>query len=390
MAEEFVDLYEVLGLPLDAERGVLRKRINELYLDAQRNIDHRHFATRIKFQELFEVTLPQARYILLDDGRRDEYNRLVNTFRSTGVAGGGSVPAPATPVTEEIPLVKGGFSLANEEVAMASNTPLIEPVPEASMDAAQLALEREELWKKWKSGLEAALTVDGGDKPKARGAVTSVPTSFSAVAKPDVAPAPTAQAPTAQAPTAEAPVAATPVAATPVANPIQAAPAPNAAPGSTSKAPPRHKVEIDFNFGDSNAPWRGDSAPAPGAEEIVSEHKRQHTPEEIEARRVERRRQITKEILVNVGFLWSIIGALIIVVPGITLLIVATGHYYPRSAAPLLGYPSLYLWLGGLLVMGLAAFFASRELSKIMRRKKAIEISLLSYEEVLRQHGKTS
>ena len=85
----------------------------------------------------------------------------------------------------------------------------------------QLAREREELWKKWKSGLEEALTVEGEDKPKARSATTASPSSFSSQ------PASVGAAP-----------------ATPKAAPAAAKAQPQAAP----KTAARPKVDISFDF----------------------------------------------------------------------------------------------------------------------------------------------
>ncbi len=348
MAEEFVDLYEVLELPVDADRNTLRKRINELYLDAQRNLDHRTFATRVRYQELFEVTLPQARYILLDDGRRDEYNRLVNAFRGTKNEVAAPPPAPAAP--------SSGFSLAEpvETAIPGPRGPQIDALPAASVDPETLAREREELWKKWKTGLEAALTVEADDKPKARSAATSSPASFSTQS----APAPQTDS-------------------TPAPSPP---PAPKAA---------RPKIDISFAFGEDNAPKRGESAPVPGAEEMVEQHKREHSPEELEKRRTEHRREIMKELLVNVGLVWGSIGAALVVVPGIAGLIALVAHYYPRGGTPLLKYSPNLLWFAGFLLIGIATYFVSATLSKAMRRKKAQELSLLSYEDLLRQTGKS-
>lgn len=369
MAAEFVDLYAVLELPLDAERGVLRKRINELYLDAQRNLDHRHFATRVKYQELFEVTLPQARYILLDDGRRDEYNRMVHAFRG-GESGWAPAPAQASEeaAADGIPQTQapasGGFSLENAP----GSAPTIEALPPQPADSERLMREREELLKKWKADLEAAHAAENGDKPKARGATTSAPSAFSLST-----PAPTAAA---AAPT-------TPI--TPTA-PLAAQPAAPPTPPPAAKTPaPRPKVEISFDSGGESAPRAGESAP--GAEEFEQESL--HSAKEIEARRMEHRLQITKEVLVNVSLIWGVVGALLVIVPGAIGLIATVGHYYPRAAKPLLGFPSLYLWLGGFLLIGVAAYFASRELAKAMRQKKAKEVAELSYEEVLRRHGKS-
>ena len=81
MADEFIDFYKALGLPFDADRKQVRSRINEAYTEAQRNLDHRVFATRVGHQKMFEVILPRARYILLDDSRRDDYDQMVRAFR---------------------------------------------------------------------------------------------------------------------------------------------------------------------------------------------------------------------------------------------------------------------------------------------------------------------
>ena len=69
-----VDLYELLDVPRDADTPRLRKRIAQLYLEAQGNLGHRNFRRRFYYQELFEVYLPQAHHLLLNDARRTEYD----------------------------------------------------------------------------------------------------------------------------------------------------------------------------------------------------------------------------------------------------------------------------------------------------------------------------
>ncbi len=357
MTEEFVDLYQVLELPVDADRNTVRKRVNELYIDAQRNLDHRHFPTRVKFQELFEVTLPQARYILLDDGRRDEYDRLVHAFRGAQ-AGGPPVPpgqASASSTKNQKPgAASGENSLGRPELAdlpiLGERAPAIEPLPQAETDPVQLAQEREELWKKWKVGLEAALTSEG-EKPKSRAAATASPTSFTGVAPPEAA----------------------------------AGSARSAAPAvsdSAPRPPARPKIPGSFDAPEKQAGFSAlappdvQNAPAP-------------SPAEIEARRAQHRRQLMKEVLVNVSLIWGVIGAAIVVVPGLIALIAVAGHFYPRGEAALIAFPSQALWGVGLLLIGVAAFFASRALSGNQSQKKATELSLLSYEELLKQIGKS-
>ena len=121
----------------------------------------------------------------------------------------------------------------------------------------------------------------------------------------------------------------------------------------------------------------------------MADHKRQHSEEEIEARRADNRRQITKEILVNVGLIWGIAGAAMVVIPVIIGLIAANAHYFPRNIATTAKFSPVFMWSVGFLIMGAGGFFASRELSKTMRRKKATELSSMSYEELLRQTGKS-
>lgn len=375
MAEEFIDLYEILELPVDADRNTLRQRINELYLDAQHNLDHRHFATRVKFQQLFEVTLPQARYILLDDARRDEYNRLVRAFRGATVGGppapnSNSEVSPTSPPPVSPTSASGDFSPQRlEERPQSSfsfeNASPIEPVPQIETDPAQLVQEREELWKKWKNGLETAVGAEA-DNPKSRAAVTSAPTSFS------MAPAPVA--------TSDAPVS---PAAPSAPDPIPVAPAPAA------KAPsaPRPKIEISFDGDEKQAPVPDSGAPETA---IFGDETEPIAPSaEIEARRIEHRSQLNKEVLVNASLIWGVIGAALIVVPGLIGLIAASGHYYPRDAKALLNFPHQVLWGIGLLLIAIAAFFASRELSSRMRDKKAAELSSLSYEEFLKRIHKS-
>lgn len=353
MAEEFIDFYEVLELPMESDRDTLRKRINELYLEAQRNIDHRHFATRAKFQEVFEVTMPRARIILLDDDRRDEYDRLVRAFRA---AKNGGPPVPADLAAKSaisksatspgaassqpdffLPRAEPDAEPDAELVTVGQRAPVVEPLPEMGVDPARVEHEREELWKKWKSGLESALSAEA-EKPRSRAAITSAPTWFSVPEEPLTAAGAT----------------------TPVARP-----------GAT---------ESTARVSDSN------SAPDAGFDDrnqsVISSA-------EIEARRLEHRRQLMREVLVNVGLIWGTLGAAILAVPGVIALIAAAAHFYPRGERALLGFPSFVLWGGGLLVIGLAAFFAGRGFSSFMRRKKELELSLLADEEFLERVGKS-
>lgn len=373
MAEEFVDLYEVLDLPVDTDRNTLRKRINELYLDAQRNLDHRTFATRVKYQELFEVTLPQARFILLDDGRRDEYDRMVNAFR--GGKNGTSIPPNAPEAASSVPKVDNP-----NDTLPGDSAPRIEPIPAPDIDPEQLAREREELWKKWKSGLEDALAADDHVRPKSRGATTSTPTSSSF----SFQPAPEAAAVTAD-PTSPPSIQAK-IQPAPAPTPAPT-PAPVAATAAPAKPAARPKVDISFDF------EKKEETPAAAASSgwvDTGTSDLELTVAEIEQRRTEHRRQIMKEMLVNVGLIWGSIGALIIFVPGFWAMVATVGHYYPRNAPPVLKYSPNYIWIGGSIVILGLSYFVAQTLSKSMRRKRANEMAALTYEELLKYVHKSS
>ena len=138
MTDEFVDFYEILELPLDADRSEVRKRISEIYIEAQRNLDHRNFNTRVHYQQLFEIILPQARYILLDEGRRDDYDRLVRASRglagdtrgtsaAPGATAGAATASQKSPQTTEIGQGNSGFK--KSPTGAAGEAPRIDALP---------------------------------------------------------------------------------------------------------------------------------------------------------------------------------------------------------------------------------------------------------------------
>ena len=172
MSDEFVDFYQILELPLDAERSDVRKRINELYVEAQKNLDHRNFDTRVRNQQLFEITLPQARYILLDAGRRDDYDRLVRDSRAPAEGAPASAPKVAPAQTTEISQNVGGFKM--EPTGIPGETPSIDALPDEAPDPETVAREREEMWNKWKTGLQSAMEREAA-KEKARPTEAATP-----------------------------------------------------------------------------------------------------------------------------------------------------------------------------------------------------------------------
>lgn len=134
--DEFIDLYDALNLPQNADIEKVRKRINALYLEAQQNLDHRNAKKRLQYQQLYEIILPQARHLLLDDDRRAEYDRYLTAFKT-----GTKVAATHEP---------------NERrIATSKPTTVTERLKEEEgVDPEKLAEQREDLWAQWKTGLE--------------------------------------------------------------------------------------------------------------------------------------------------------------------------------------------------------------------------------------------
>lgn len=134
---EFVDLYALIAIEPSADAAAVRKRLTETYIDAQNNLDHRNASKRLQYQQMYEVYLPQARHLLLDAGRRAEYDRYLQAYKLGKPLS--QVEAAPAPVVES-----GGISVLTEEIP-EMNEPDVAP--------EVLAQQREELWGKWKSGL---------------------------------------------------------------------------------------------------------------------------------------------------------------------------------------------------------------------------------------------
>ncbi|HVF10826.1 MAG TPA: hypothetical protein VNA16_08490 [Abditibacteriaceae bacterium] len=160
--DEFVDLYEVLGLPVDADADKLRKRINELYLDAQRNLDHRNVQKRLRFQQFYELYLPQARHLLLDPARRAEYDQYLQAYRAHQATGGAGPVAKAPASEKGEPAPSPGDSQEDLTASAQTTVSAQEVVRRAEdEDPEKLAAEREQLWSKWKGSLEQAFREEG-------------------------------------------------------------------------------------------------------------------------------------------------------------------------------------------------------------------------------------
>ena len=140
---EFVDLYEVIGVGRDALIPDIRKRITEMYLDAQNNLDHRNAKKKLHYQQLFEILLPQSRHLLLEPDRRAEYDNYLDEHKDD---------ASQRAVAERTLSTNEFLSTSNsvEEAAQAAR------VEEEQLSPEQLIARRKELWEKWEESLSRA------------------------------------------------------------------------------------------------------------------------------------------------------------------------------------------------------------------------------------------
>ena len=377
MADEFVDFYEILELPLDAERSEVRKRISELYIEAQKNLDHRNFNTRVRYQQLFEITLPQARYILLDAGRRDDYDRLVRTSRAPVGSAPASAPVQknqAAQTTEMGQESGGNFRIS--PTGIPGEAPSIDALPDPAPDPETMAREREELWNKWKSGLQGAMEREAA-KEKER-------------------PATPAATPLADRIEAAQTGAAQPQLVTDKAliTPGSPPPAAGASDIDSAAARPKPRVErprVKFDFGGESgqAPSGNEGADAPSAEARAAAANDQLTAAQVQERRDNHRRTIMKEELENTGVKGLIIGAGAVLLPGVIFMTIFMSTYYPPNKISVLPIKVAGVaWALWFLMLGGFAYASAYFLSKAMRRKQAMELSMLSYEELLRHSNK--
>ena len=86
-APDFMDFYQLLGADSEATTTALRRRINDLYTEAQSNRDHRNPTKRRRYEALCEL-LPYCRIVLLDPDKRARYDRYREQFEA-----GTSVPS---------------------------------------------------------------------------------------------------------------------------------------------------------------------------------------------------------------------------------------------------------------------------------------------------------
>jgi len=80
-ASDFIDFYQLLGADSEATTTALRRRINDLYSEAQSNRDHRNPTKRRRYEALCEL-LPYSRIVLLDPDKRARYDRYREQFEA--------------------------------------------------------------------------------------------------------------------------------------------------------------------------------------------------------------------------------------------------------------------------------------------------------------------
>ncbi len=151
--DDFVDLYNLLDLPLSSTQSELRKVISILYLEAQKNLDHRNAQKKFYYQQMYEVHLPRARFILLNDKRRPEYDEHVRTFctdRAEQRAAQLSNANLLEDVAHTASDVLNGTGIIEDAAARVAQS-----VFEEEVTPEMLAARRESLWLQWQKSLEA-------------------------------------------------------------------------------------------------------------------------------------------------------------------------------------------------------------------------------------------
>lgn len=354
--DEFVDLYEILELATDAEADTIRKRINELYLESQQNLDHRNAKKRLQYQQMYEIYLPQARHLLLDVRRREEYDRYLTAYR-TGSKVVATEPSPG---------------IAMPETAPQAEEPPLPGMAEVEVDPAVLAAEREDIWAKWKHGLETVADTEDGTPPVPVPLADRAAATQESATEGEVAPE-TAEASPA-APGAPPRPAVPPFAQRPQATQRPAAPAPrtSGAPGSARPAPPAPRTarpKRTPSIGSGSA-----LAGEPTAEEI--EQRKEHE------RRLEiQRSEITQEAAQLAGLISGAIAAAVIFVIG------CIGLFFLINSLkqiPLGMSSGVFSGILLLIILAGSAFGGMRMRDKAENGKE-VELSELSHEELLRR-----
>jgi hypothetical protein len=360
--DEFVDLYALLEVEPDADAAIIRRRLSEKYLEAQSNLDHRNAAKRLQYQQMYELYLPQARHLLLDEGRRAEYNRYLTAYRSgTPLQDVESREAPAAGRTAPSGIPE--MDAAEEQV-----------------DPEKLAADREQLWGKWKSSLnfEDSKAEQATGASNTANSNTATSTSSFSIAEPEQ-PVPAAPTTTASTTTASTTAAATAPATTP-ATPARPASPRAAATGAASSGAASPGATTPRSA--SPAATRPTAVPPrPSPYDIRGE------AEEIERHRQMQREEMIKNAAQSTGLMWAFIVGAITLVLTCVVLFVADSEFSKTRTYPVGLSRVAFNSLGFLLVILLSvvgAFIASG----IMRAKALAQISSLPIEELQRRYRK--
>ena len=334
--DEFVDLYDVMGLPTDADSETIRQRLNVLYLEAQQNLDHRNAKRRLQYQQMYEIYLPQGRHLLLDPRRRAEYDRYLNAYHT------GKKVEPASPSEQNAPT---GELTKNEE-------PPIPGMVEVEVDPEVLAAEREDMWAKWKVGLES---VGQGQAPASDALSSSSPESFSTAPQ-------SAQAAT------------QPSAARPPAPRGYAPPRPGSGERVARTAPPAPRS--------ATAPRRA----TPTSQSMGPNFETKNTgevSEDVEKHREQQRQELIKDAVQTAGLMWGAIygGGLFFL--GCIILFVADIFLKPNYFLGL--KQNTFALLGFLLILA-AATFAGLMARRNAKQRTSAELSSLSLEQLMRRN----
>lgn len=146
--DNFIDLYDLLGFSISSTGSELRKMISALYLEAQKNLDHRNTEKKLFFQQMYEVHLPRARYVLIDEKRRGEYDDHVRTFREDR--------AQQRAAAEAKMELHSVVLAPDHESGEAGKTPVqAQKIVLEELSPVELAARRENQWQKWQENLAA-------------------------------------------------------------------------------------------------------------------------------------------------------------------------------------------------------------------------------------------
>jgi hypothetical protein len=132
--QSFVDFYDLLDDWPDADTNALRKRIAELYQEARENLEHTNHRKRYYYRELYEVQLPQARMILLDPQKRQDYDHELSLYWKQK----GKPKTPSKPKEAPTPPKLDGLPGAVEEPKAADDFSDFADVDEESLPPFQL------------------------------------------------------------------------------------------------------------------------------------------------------------------------------------------------------------------------------------------------------------